>query len=403
MIRKILSLCARDTGHEVMYSQLQEALLCFQENAEADLWNQLLHMAEQQGLSPLLYHHSQQVSCQFPPHFKRLLQSLYLRNRQANALRLNAVAEILTWFAAADIQVMTVKGIALCHFLYTEPGLRPMRDIDLLVSEKDLTVAQEILLTYGYLPAEKHDIPEDYYHLPPLVKTIAGLPVTIELHRSLFPAHPCYPTWSLETLLPNKQTFSINNITAHTLSLEETLWYVYLHGFQAPLSYEPFRLIHVADLVTLIEKYSEQLDQNMLKKNWPTMTNVLSRFHGLTPLQEQVINRFNLPVKEHAHDAGQPYLGWPQRRFRKTNLLTLPQLLKDTFFPSPWWVQLYYGHLCGYGYWRALLFEHPRAVWRWFKDYFFVYRSCFSSSTERKKKEKNSMLNFTLLSLGFSP
>ncbi len=388
MIRKILSLCARDTGHEVMYSQLQQALLAFQKTAEDDSWGQLLHMAEQQGLAPLLYHHSQQVTFQLPTNFNRLLRSLYLRSRQANTLRKNAVEEILTWFAAADIPVLTVKGIALCHFLYKEPGLRPMRDIDLLVSESDLATAQKILFDHNYLPADEHNIPEDYYHLPPLVKTIAGLPITIELHRNLFPTHPRYPVWSLEKLSANtkRHSFRINTTTAQTLSLEETLWYVYLHGFQAPLTYEPFRLIHAADLVSLVEKYSEELDQQILTKKWPAATNILSRFHSITPLQEQVISRFNLPVKKHLHDAGQPYQGWPQQRFKKTKLHKLPQLVGDTFLPSRWWIQLYYGHLNGYGYWRALLFEHPRTVWRWMKDYFLVYTG--SSSGRKQKGEK---------------
>ena len=110
MIRRILSLCARDTGHEVMYSQLEQALLSFQKNAHADSWNQLLQRAEQQGLAPLLYHHSQQIPFHFPANFTRLLRSLYLRSRQANALRTNAVTEILTWFAAADIQAVRRIG-----------------------------------------------------------------------------------------------------------------------------------------------------------------------------------------------------------------------------------------------------------------------------------------------------
>jgi hypothetical protein len=386
MIRKILALCARDTGHEVMYSQLEQTLFSFEKAATVDSWNKLLYMAEKQGLAPLLYHHSQQISFQFPANFTRLLRSLYLRARQANSLRTNAVTEILTWFAAADLQVLTVKGIALCHFLYKEPGLRPMRDIDLLVSEKDLAAARKILLNHDYLPAEQHDTPEDYYHLPPLVKNIAGLPVTIELHRNLFPAHPRYPVWPLEKLYSNTHSFNINTTTAHTLSLEETLWYVYLHGFQAPLTYEPFRLIHVADIVSLIEKYPDQLDLRFLQKKWPVVTNVLSRFHSLTPLQEQVIKHFHLPVKKYPHDAGRPYQGWPQHRFKKTSLRKLPQLLRDTFFPSRWWVQLYYGHLEGYGYWHALLFEHPRTVWRWMKDYFFLYMA--SSSDAAPKKER---------------
>ncbi|MCI5165451.1 MAG: hypothetical protein D3903_05015 [Candidatus Electrothrix sp. GM3_4] len=392
MIREVLSLCARDTGHQAMYTQLHQTLLTFQETAEADSWNRLLHEAEQQGVAPLLHHHSRRIDFQFPEDFRRLLHSLYLRSRQANTVRNKAVVEILARYDTADIPVLAIKGIALCNFLYKEPGLRPMRDMDLLVSESNLTAAKEILLDLGYLPAENHDTPEDYYHLPPMVKTIAGLPVTIELHRNLLPFHPRYPLWPLEKSYADSRSFIINGITARTLSLEETMRYVYLHGFQAPLTYEPFRLVHVADMVTLVEKYSEQINRKILRKHWPAATNVLSRFHSLTPLQEKVISRFDLPVEEQAdrtnrpdraNPAGQPYQGWPQRPLKNISTGTVPQLVRDTLLPSRWWMQLYYGHLNGYGYWKARLFEHPREVWRWIKGYLLLHMN-----TRKKKKTR---------------
>ncbi len=383
MIREILSLCARNTGHQVMYTRLEQALLTFEATAGADAWNRLLYEAEQQGIAPLLHHHSQQIDVPFPQDFRRLLHSLYLRSRQANTVRNRAVAEILTRYHAADIPVLAVKGIALCNFLYEEPGLRPMRDMDLLVSESNLGAAQEILLDLEYLPAEQHDIPEDYYHLPPLVKTVAGLPLTIELHRNLLPFHPRYPLWPLEKSYADSRRFIINGIAARTLSLEETLQYVYLHGFQAPLTYEPFRLLHVADMVSLVDKYSEQINRKRLRKHWPAATNVLSRFHSLTPLQDKVISRFDLPVeKQPDRIIGQPYQGWPQRHLKDISRGQFPRLVWNTLLPSRWWLQLYYGHLNGYGYWKARLFEHPREVWRWLKGYFLLYMNT------RKKEEE---------------
>jgi hypothetical protein len=377
MIRKILSLCARNSGHQIMYSQLEQTLLSFQATAGSDSWKRLLYEAEQQGVAPLLHHHSRRIDFQFPQDFRRLLHSLYLRSRQANTVRNKAVIEILARYDAANIPVLAIKGIALCNFLYEEPGLRPMRDVDLLVSESNLAAAQEILLELDYLPPEQHDIPEDYYHLPPLVKTIAGLPLTIELHRNLLPFHPRYPLWPLEKSYAESRSFMINGMTARTLSLEDTMWYVYLHGFQAPLTYEPFRLVHVADMVTLTEKYSEQINWKLLRKNWPAATNVLACFHSLTPLQEEVISRCNLPVEKQQNQAdrvvGQPYQGWPQRLLKDTDRGQLPRLIRDTLLPSRWWMQVYYGHLSGYGYWKARFFEHPREVWRWIKGYLLLY------------------------------
>lgn len=166
MIRKILSLCARGTSHPDMLSRLQQTLLRFEAKAETGSWNRLLHEAEQQGLAPLLHHHSRQIDFQFPENFRLPLLSLYLRTKQANIVRNQAFAEILSLYEASDIAVLAIKGIALCNFLYQKPGLRPMRDIDLLVGEKDLAAAQEILFDLEYRQALQHDIPANYYHLP---------------------------------------------------------------------------------------------------------------------------------------------------------------------------------------------------------------------------------------------
>ncbi|MCI5224994.1 MAG: hypothetical protein D3924_20580, partial [Candidatus Electrothrix sp. AR4] len=306
MIREILSLCACDTGHQAMYSRLRQAMVAFQEKAVDDSWNRLLHEAERQGLAPLLYHHSRRIDIQPPKNMQRLLHSLYLRSRHANDVRCKATAKILNRYHSADIPVLLVKGIALCNLVYQDPGLRPMRDIDLLVNKSDLAAAKETLLDLGYLPEKGHDIPDDYYHLPPMVKKIQGLPVTIELHHNLLPFHPRYPLWPLEKSYDNGQHLSIDGVQTRTLSLEDTLWYVYLHGFQAPLTYESFRLMHVADIMTLIDKHLDQINWQKLQGELPTLINAISRLHYLTPFQDRVISKLRLTVKKQPAKIGVP-------------------------------------------------------------------------------------------------
>ncbi|MGR0482114.1 MAG: nucleotidyltransferase family protein [Candidatus Electronema sp. V4] len=169
---------------------------------------------------------------------RRALQSLRLRSRHASGIRSRAAAEIISTCAA--------EGIALAGAVYSEPGLRPMRDIDLLLRHEDAARTEELLLALGWQQETGHDIPPDYYHLPPLVKTMDGLPVTVELHRNLLPLHARYPRWPLEKSWHSSRPVAIGGAACRTLSWEDTLRSVYLHGFQAPLSYEPFRLIHVA-------------------------------------------------------------------------------------------------------------------------------------------------------------
>lgn len=371
MIRTILALCSRDLGHDVMYSRLEQALVSFQDQGVS--WKHLIHEAEKQGVAPLLYKHIRSLDFTIPDSARRLLQSLYLRNRRSNTIRNKVVSEIVRAYDLEKIDVLLVKGIALCNFGYSEIGLRPMRDVDLLVKKVDLVKAERILSELGYMPALDHDIPNDYYHLVPMGKTIDGLPVSIELHHNLLPFHPQYPLWPLEKSYSTAWEFEIHGTRARTLGLEDTLWYVYLHGFQAPLTYEPYRFMHVADVVSLVEKFIVRIDWRKICNEMPTLLNILSRFHYLTPWHENVTQQLALDISDQPAGHGLPYRGWPLRKVGIVSKSGFIPLAKETLWPCQWWLQIYYGHLRGPAYLKARFIDHPRTVWRWAKTYWYAY------------------------------
>lgn len=371
-MEKILQLCARDGFHGPVAKELGNAVAAFQE--EGSSWHELITSAEQHGMASLLYKHLKELGAEIPKDARRLLQSLYLRNRRANAARNKAVIEVVTAYREEGVDLLLVKGIALCNFVYSESALRPMRDIDLLVRKGDLEKAQTILVELGYQTVEEHDIPDDYYHLEPMAKMIDGLPVSIELHHNLLPLHPQYPLWPLEKSYPTSREILIEDTTARTLSLTDTLYYVYLHGFQAPLTYEPYQLKHVADIVTLVETFLDELDWSTIQNEMPKLCNSISRFHFLTPWSDDVLKRLHFAVQPQPKGIGKAFNGWPLRKLKASRLAELPQLAADTLCPPQWWLQLYYGHLQGYGYWRIRFFIYPRTLWRWLKSYVLDWR-----------------------------
>lgn len=370
-VETILALCARDHGHDNMYAELTSALASFPPTE--DSWQRLVNSAEQHGISSLLYKHILEVDFEIPKAVGRILRSLYLRNRRSNNIRNRAVVEIVNAYRLEGIKVLLVKGIALCNFTYSEIGLRPMRDIDLLVNKNDLFKAEKILQDLGYKAAQKHNIPPDYYHLIPLEKIIGDLPVGIELHHNLLPFHPQYPLWPLEKSYYSARKIEINGLTARTLSLEDTLSYVFLHGFQAPLTYEPYRLIHVADIVCLVEKYLTELNWPHTFRETPTLLNSISRFHYLTPWPEHVATQLKFDTSKQPWGVGESFIGWPLNKLKTGSKSKLPLLAKNTFWPSQWWLQVYYGYLRGLGYWKARCFDHPRMIWQWAKAYRHAY------------------------------
>jgi hypothetical protein len=363
--RTILGLCARDHGHPDMYERLNQALFAFDRRDGS--WEQLVHGAEHHGISPLLYKHITHLGFNLPDGHHRILRSLCQRCRLSNQIRNSAIAELIGCYQQEKIGHLLVKGIALANFVYSDPDLRPMRDIDLLVRRNDLEKAENILLELGYHQKQNHEIPEGYYHLPPLEKTIEGLPVTIELHHNLLPLDPSYPRWPLEKSFDSVQPITIKGIETATLNLEDNLYYLYLHGFCSPLTYEEFRFIHVADIVSLTEKFYQQVDWHRVHLQFRRMPAILSRFHFITPWQEKIISGLKLDLNNAPSRPGIGYRGWPLHKITKGSLKGLLLLIYETLYPSQWWTQIYYGHISGMDYLRVRLFLHPRAIWRWIK------------------------------------
>ncbi len=374
MITGILGLCARDVGHETMYSSLAQALARF--SATRGAWDELFCEAERQGIAPLLHHHLKTLDFVVPDRAaRRQLQGLFLRTRRANEIRRAAIGVIVSAFQDESIDCLLVKGIALGSFVYRDPAHRPMRDIDLLVKNDDATRAEQLLFDLGYHTEREHDIPADYYHLPPLCKTIDGLPVTIEIHRNLLPLHRHYPRWPLERSYPSAMSIDIDGLEAQTLSLEDTLGAVFLHGFRAPLTYEPFRLVHVADIVSLVESRCGAIDWSVIRADFPGLQASISRFHTLTPWQDFVISELNLPVHDHYSSRPDAYHGWPRQRIRSAKAHGLLALLGQTLLPSRWWLQVYYGQLGGLRLLKTRLLDHPMQLLYWARVYWHAYNN----------------------------
>lgn len=366
MILKLLALCARDVGSDRMYRRLHARLHDF---ADQDSWEILIDQAEHHGLAPLLFKHVQAAGFPLPQKIRRVLQTLALRHRQASRIRNEAVAALLRQCLGEGIEVIAAKGIALANSIYSDPGLRPMRDVDLLAGESDLPKMMAILTELGYSPEARGDIPADYYHLVPMVRIIEGMPICVEVHRNLLPYHPEYPPWPLARSRDASLPVTIGSVSARTLCLEDMLLHVYLHGFRAPLTYEPYRLIHLADIMTLVEQHLTQIDWDRVKEDFPSVRQVLSSFHCLTPWSDGAVQRLGLDITLMPDRPGEPYRGWPWRRLQAAKVHELPGLLTDTLMPSPWWMQVYYGCLPDQGLLRAGWLDHPIMLYRWLKAY----------------------------------
>lgn len=367
MIDLLLATCACAEGHSVQTRQLEAQAKRYEE------WPSLPQRAEEQGMAPLLYRHLKPLATPVPEDCLKVLAGLTLRHRQANTIRNGVLVDYLQALGQQNVEALVLKGAALANSAYPQPGLRPMRDMDLLVRHTDAIRAQQILCELGF----SAEIPEpealsSSHQLPVAQRVVEGLTVSIEVHHWLLPTNqqPASQAVTFEMLRHRARTLQVVDEPALTLGHEDMLWHIYRHAMAKPLIAQPVRMIWVADLTSYVEKYLDEIDWPRLRSTHPEIWNILPLFHWLTPWSKKVLDKLQLAVDQPPKGAGVMFQGWPQSSLAQQREKGLGAFLKDTFWPPEWWLRLYYGAAGrGPGWWWTRLIRHPLHIGGWVLHY----------------------------------
>lgn len=331
-----LAFCTRIDGAEKFDRQLQQYVDQIIE------WDTLPAFAEMHGMGPLLFYHLQRIGKQPPKITKRDLHTAFIRHRDAAEMQKAVLVDVLTAFKFAGIQALVLKGAALRALLYPQSGLRPMADIDLLISPHKIRIAQQLLVDLGfYTNTLQQDEPLPDKHLPMAVKNVAGFNVGIELHHNLYNMfHPA--SFHFEQIAGETAVFSLDNIEACTLGREEMLWHLCEHLSYHASIWEPIRFIWVADIIGFAEKFVHEINWAFIQQHFPIILKRLSLFHTMTPLSPDLLEAASIKTNASISGVGEEFKGWPRVAFAKQQDKRLVQIFKDTFIPSEWWLRLHY-------------------------------------------------------------
>lgn len=154
-------------------------------------WDRLLHLAQRNGLSPLLYFQLNQIcAASVPAERCESLRDYFQKNSAFSLLLTGELARLLKIFAEHGINAVPYKGPALAVKLYGNLALRQFGDLDILVRESDVWRASELIAAQGFEP--HFQIPENkrqaFVRLSyvQLFRRDAGRTL-IELHWSIAP------------------------------------------------------------------------------------------------------------------------------------------------------------------------------------------------------------------------
>jgi hypothetical protein len=361
----LLALCARAQGHPTQYQHLRE------QAAKLTNWNTLPTEAENHGLTPLVYTQLQAAGVSIPAEVQQQLQARAMQHSHANRVRAKTLAEVLAAFQAAGIDALVLKGAALAYLVYPQPGLRSMRDVDVLVSKSRARQAQALLAELGFnAPLPGGDLPAK--HLPNAQRQAEGLPVSIEIHHNLYSNGT--PATELEALRQRAIPFTIEGVTAYTLSHAEMLEHIYQH-LRVNLLLDSLRLIWVADLVSLAERFAAAMDWPRVN---PRIRHALALCHWLTPLSEGLLQAAALNPGRSPQGVGQEFQGWPRYSLVAQRPKGYFGIVRDSFFPAEWWLRFYYGLPSAPStklridpaFWWGRFVRHPLHILGWVAHYY---------------------------------
>lgn len=158
---------------------------------QADRWPAIVEAATRHGLAPLLHQALKATGRSTePPHpLTQLLRDAYLKTGIANWLVFRELRRLLTSFDAEQVPAIQLKGCALANWLYPDPALRPLGDLDLLIPSDRLERADRLLRSLGYAPRLELDEGFQTRFSNEQTYTRGGAPpIQLDLHWHIFGA-----------------------------------------------------------------------------------------------------------------------------------------------------------------------------------------------------------------------
>lgn len=229
-------------------------------------WSGLVGLAERHRVAGLTYRRLADgpLAGRIPGAQAERLRAAYAQTAFRNALMFRQTAELLRALAARGIETMLLKGIHLARFVYPEPGLRSMADVDLMVRRDRLAEAEAVALELGYGPLPRPDLEQFCSwsnHLAKLEKD--GAPV-IELHWAV--ERPTSPfRIDHDALWARSAAAELEGVPVRLLSPEDLLLHLVLHGSYHH-HFDRSALKGLVDLQAVVTRHQASLDWDLVAR-----------------------------------------------------------------------------------------------------------------------------------------
>jgi hypothetical protein len=190
------------------------------------------------------------------------LRPAYLDVALRNAVFFRHTSRITKELAAEGIPVMLLKGIHLARYVYAEPAMRSMADVDIMVPRARLADAERIFLENGYGPTPRPDIEEFCSWSNHLAKLIKPNAPVMEVHWGIErPASPF--AIDSDGLWARSRTESLEGAPVQLLAHEDLLLHLVLHAsYHHRFDRSAFKGLY--DIHAVVVRHGHEIDWNRL-------------------------------------------------------------------------------------------------------------------------------------------
>ena len=182
------------------------------------------------GLAPWLYYSLRNLTeAELDNRFLNELQTHFYLSMKSSVLQETILKQLLSSLSEAGIKVVLLKGVYLGHFVYDDPALRLMNDIDIVVSGGDFKRTANLLVALGLEGCQQIHDANNPLPAPSLGYSQAGgSSVPVDLHRELRSMNYYRISWP--TIGKEARQTTAFGLPCHVLSRELNFIHLALHS-----------------------------------------------------------------------------------------------------------------------------------------------------------------------------
>ncbi len=191
-------------------------------------WQAFLQLVALHGVRPLV-HQSLHAICweALPEAARQELSQFYSANSTKNRLLAGELLHLLQLFESEHILALPFKGPVLAAVSYGDLALREFTDLDILIRERDVPTAREILSNQGYRSNAASTIVTRDVNVDELRSAATG--ISVELHWQFSPRR-FVPTIVAEDVWKGIETRVILGREVWSFSAQDMFLFLAAHG-----------------------------------------------------------------------------------------------------------------------------------------------------------------------------